>query len=120
MNSRIFATALFAATLCWTAQIFAQVQTSQPIQVKVKSPIPKPKQIWLKAEVVHADAQSLTVRDRSNPLFVRTFSFSPKVKGQMEKILARGGYQYGDKVEIRYEDGQSVALALKGKPSKPL
>ncbi len=117
-NSRIFAVLLSAAPLFWAAPVFPQVGTSQPIHVKVKTQ--KPKQVWLKAEVVHADAQSLTVRDRSNPIFVRTFTFSPKVKDQMEKILAQGGYQYGDKVEVRYQDGQSVALALKGKPSRPL
>jgi hypothetical protein len=37
----------------------------------------------------------------------------------MEKILDSGGYQYGDKVEIFYTSGTTVALRIDGKPSKP-
>lgn len=97
---------------------FAQMTTSAPINLKVKTQ--KPKQVWLKGEVVHADTQSMMVRDPSNPLMVHTFTYAPKVHDQMEKIIERGGYQYGDKVKIRCEDGQTVVLALKGKPSKPI
>jgi hypothetical protein len=37
----------------------------------------------------------------------------------MQKLLDRGGYQYGDKVEIQHEAGSDVALQIKGKPSRP-
>jgi hypothetical protein len=37
----------------------------------------------------------------------------------MQKIIDNGGYQYGDKVRIRHDQGQTVALDLKGRPSRP-
>jgi hypothetical protein len=38
----------------------------------------------------------------------------------MQAILDHGGFQYGDKVGILYMPGQTVALRIAGKPSKPL
>ena len=96
--------------------VCAQVSEAPPIRVKVKTP----KAQNFKGEVLHADAVSILVRDRKDSRFIRSFTYSAKVKEQMDKILARGGYQYGDKVEIRYQVGQDVALAIKGRPSKPL
>lgn len=95
---------------------YAQVSDAPLIRVKVKTP----KSQHFKGEVLHADAISMVVRDRKDPRFIRTFTYAPKVKEQMDKVLARGGYQYGDKVEIRYQAGDDVALAIKGRPSKPL
>jgi len=94
----------------------AQVSEAPPIRVKGKAP----RSERFKGEVLHADSISMMVRDRKDPRFIRTFTYSPKVKEQMGKIIARGGYQYGDKVEIRYQAGQDVALAIKGRPSKPI
>jgi hypothetical protein len=120
--SKILATLAVATagTLIATARpAFAQVSTAAPINLKVKTQKP-PKQVWLRGEVIHADAQSMMVRDPANPLMIHTFTYSPKVRGQMEKIIETGGYQYGDKVKVRCVDGQTVVLALKGKPSKPI
>jgi hypothetical protein len=36
----------------------------------------------------------------------------------MQKIFNEGGYQYGDKVVVWYQSGSTVALNIKGKPSK--
>jgi hypothetical protein len=33
-------------------------------------------------------------------------------------VLNAGGYQYGDKVVVWYQQGSNVALKIKGKPSK--
>ena len=38
----------------------------------------------------------------------------------MQKLMDQGGYQYGDKVRILYQQGQTVALRVRGKPSKAL
>jgi hypothetical protein len=38
----------------------------------------------------------------------------------MQAMLDKGGFQYGDKVSILYMPGQTVALRIVGKPSKPL
>jgi hypothetical protein len=115
----VFALAAAMLLIASAMPSFAQTSTSAaPISLKVKTP--KPKQVWLKAEVIHADTQSMIVRDPSNPLMIHTFTYSPKVRGQIERIIETGGYQYGDQVKIRCIDGQTVALALKGKPSKPI
>ncbi len=74
---------------------------------------------WLKGEVIHADAQSIIVSEPANERMIHTFTISPTLKDQMQTIVDRGGYQYGDKVKILHERGQTVALKISGKPSKP-
>jgi hypothetical protein len=96
----------------------AQMATTPPIVVKTKTP--RNNQSRFKGEVLHADAIAIIVRDRKDPRLIRTFTYSVKVKEQMEQILANGGYQYGDRVVIRYENGKDEALAISGRPSKPL
>lgn len=91
----------------------AQVDTSSPIVVKQT----KIKPIWLKAEVIHGDRQSLMVREVDHPMNVHTFTYSPKAQDQMNNVLANGGYHRGDKIKVSYEPGQTVALAIKGKAS---
>jgi len=73
---------------------------------------------WLKGEVIHADAQSIIVSEPDNERMIHTFTISPTLKDQMQTIVDRGGYQYGDKVKILHEHGQTVALRISGKPSK--
>ena len=75
---------------------------------------------WLKAEVIHADAQAIIVREEANGMMIHTFTFSPDLKDKMQAIVDKGGYQYGDRVKILHQAGQSVALKISGKPSKPL
>jgi len=75
---------------------------------------------WLKAEVIHIDANSIVVREQANERMIHTFTYSEPLKNAMEKFLDAGGYQYGDKVKILYKPGQTVALRVLGKPSKPL
>lgn len=100
-----------AATL-----LAAQVRTGQPITLKT----PKPKILKFKGEVMHATSVQITVRSRECEMVVRTFTYSPKTRDMMLKIIDRGGYQYGDRVVIHHEAGSDVALKIKGKPSKPL
>jgi len=75
---------------------------------------------WLKAEVIHADSQSIIVREQQNGMMIHTYNFSPALKDKMQAILDRGGFQYGDKVSILAMPGETVALRIYGKPSKPL
>ena len=75
---------------------------------------------WLKAEVVHADAVTLIVRERENGYAVHTFNFSPELQPKMQAMLDKGGFQYGDRVSILFMPGQTVALRVHGKPSKSL
>jgi|SRR5208282_2733699 hypothetical protein len=114
---RIFAAAALAAAMAVAAApARAQVTTSDPIVVKQN----RPKPVWLKAEVVHADAHSIIVREQVNSLAVHTFTYSPKIQSSMQQLTDQGGYQYGDKVKILYQPGDTVALKIAGKPSKPL
>jgi hypothetical protein len=101
-------TILFAA-----APLIAQVTTSAPVVVKQT----RPKSIWLRAKVVHADAHSMVVREQGNELALHTFTYSANLQDAMRHISEAGGYQYGDKVKILYKQGQMVALRIKGKPS---
>jgi hypothetical protein len=69
-------------------------------------------------EVVQMSYQSIQVRS----LDMRehfTFTYSPGVRDQMQNIFNAGGYQYGDRIDIWFKRGDSVALKVKGKPSKP-
>lgn len=74
---------------------------------------------WLKGEVIYADAQSIIVRERDNERMIHTFTIAPALKGRMQAIVDGGGYQYGDKVKILHQHGQTEALKVSGKPSKP-
>jgi hypothetical protein len=115
---RIFA---FSASLVLAlgivpSRVRAQLDTASPVIVK-QTP---PKKMWLNAEVVRADRNSIVVRERANPRAIHTFSYSPPIKASMEQIADRGtGFQPGDLVKILYQPGQTVALKIRGKPSKP-
>lgn len=117
-KSKIFAAFLTAAAaIAFAAPAArAQVDTSAPIVVKES----KPKPVWMKAEVIRADANQMIVREVSRPMFVHTFTYSQKAQGKMLQILNNGGYQTGDKVKILYQPGDTVALLFRGKPSKPI
>jgi hypothetical protein len=117
-NSRILAAlfAVAAGTVLATAPARAQMSGTAPIVIKDNPP----RQIWLKGEVIHADNNSIMVRDEKSALTILTFTYAPELRDKMQKILDSGGYQYGDKVKIRYQMGQTVALDVRGRPSKPL
>lgn len=121
---RIFpALALLAACTAFTsAPARAQsdqaspLNTNSPIVVKQKAVKP----VWLKAEVIHVDQLSLLVREEDNGLNIHTFTYSDKAREKIQAVLEAGGYQYGDKIQIRYMPGKTEALDIKGGPSKPL
>jgi len=92
------------------------LSTSPPIVVKQKAVKP----IWLKAEVIHADQLSLLVREEDNGMNIHTFTYSDKAREKMQAVLEAGGYQYGDKIKIRYMPGKTEALDIQGDPSKPI
>lgn len=77
------------------------------------------KPVWLKAKVVHFDQNSLTVRVVGDEMRILTFHYAPSAQAQVQKALDQGGYPYDDPVRIRYVPGTNVALAIRGKLSKP-
>jgi len=117
IRSRIRAALLaVGAAVAAPTALGAQVTVGKPIDLKA----PKPKIVKFKGQVVQASIAQIVVRSSENERVIRSFSFSPKVREAMQKIIDRGGYQHGDKVEIHHEAGSDVALKVKGKPSKPL
>jgi hypothetical protein len=117
-NSKLIAFAFLIAAGPATSAIpaFAQADASAPMVVKQ---IP-PKAVWLKAEVIHADNHSIMVREQATARAIHTFTYDDRIKGKMQQIVDQGGYQTGDKVKILYMPGQSVAMKIQGKPSKPI
>jgi hypothetical protein len=129
MKYRIFAALIApAAALAISAsparaQAPVAVAAAAPIVSEVISSVsakPKPQGNWLKAEVIHADSNSILIREQANGMMIHSFTFAPPLKDKMTAIANKGGYQYGDKVKILVKPGQTEALAIKGKPSKPL
>jgi hypothetical protein len=129
MKYRIFAILIApAAALAISAsparaQAPAAVAAAAPIISEIISSVsakPKPQGNWLKAEVIHADSNTIIVREQANGMMIHTFNFAPELKDKMQAILDHGGFQYGDKVSILFQPGQTVALKIHGKPSKPL
>lgn len=96
----------------------ARAQMDQTSPIVVKQTTPKP--VWLKATVIHADSNSIVVSEQGNERMIHTFTYTPEVHDKMQAIIDQGGYQFGDKVKIRYMPGQTVALRIHGKPSPPL
>jgi len=128
-NSALFSVSLLIAALA-VAAAPAGAQTgaahvSAPIIVHRASPVsPNPSKshsgTWMKVEFLHADNNSMVVSEQGNERMIHTFTYSPEVKAKMQQIINSGGYQYGDKIKIRYIPGTTVALKIHGKPSKPV
>jgi hypothetical protein len=117
------ALAILAAGVAFTsAPAKAQASSSEPLNTSssiiVKQKAAKP--IWLKAEVIHADQLTLLVREEDNGLNIHTFTYSDKAREKIQAVLEAGGYQYGDKIKVRYMPGKTEALDIRGEPSKPL
>lgn len=114
---RIAASLLIAAGLAVNAlPAVAQTTTSTPMVVKQKPT----KAVWLKAEVIHSDRNSIMVREQATERAIHTFTYDDKIKDKMQKIADDGGYQNGDKIKILYMPGQTVAMKIHGKPSKSM
>ncbi len=92
-----------------------------PIIVKAIKPKPKNSPfVKFQGTVMHANIAQITVRGIQNELQVQTFPLSPAVSEQMQKIIDRGGYQYGDKVTVYFDPTTQQAVKIKGKPSRPI
>jgi len=130
MKYRIFAALIAPAAVLAISASPARAQgpvaiatAAAPIISQVISSVsakPKPQGNWLKAEVIHADSNTIVVREQANGMMIHTFNFAPELKDKMQAILDQGGFQYGDKVSILNLPGQTVALKIHGKPSKAL
>jgi hypothetical protein len=113
----IAASLLLAAGLAMNAlPAAAQSSTTAPMAVKQVAP----KAVWMKAEVIHSDRNSIMVREQAAERSIHTFTYDDKIRDKMQQIADNGGYQNGDKIRILYLPGQTVAMKIHGKPSKPI
>jgi hypothetical protein len=94
------------------------VDTAVPIIVNTVKPKPKPGIAKFEGFVMNANIAQISVRAKGNDLAIRTFPLSPAAAGKMQKIVDKGGYQYGDKVTVLYDAASEKAVQIKGKPSK--
>ncbi len=129
-NLRIFAaTVALAAGLAIPAGAARAQAVAAAAASAVASPIireihkalskPKPAGYWLKADVIHFDSHEMIVREAANERMIHTFTYASALQPKMQTLEDKGGYQYGDQVKILYQPGQTVALEVHGKPSKP-
>jgi hypothetical protein len=96
-------------------------ETAAPIVVAAVKPKPKPTGLdKFEGFVMNANNAQITVRAKGNDLAIRTFPLSQAASDKMQKIIDKGGYQYGDKVTVYYVPATSQAIKFKGKPSKPI
>ncbi|MGH9774091.1 MAG: hypothetical protein ACRD50_03990 [Candidatus Acidiferrales bacterium] len=117
--SNILALTLAACAVVSAAPVRAQETVAAPIVAKILRT--KPKFAHFKGQVQFVDSLKMIVSDRNDNRFVRTFSYSPILQKKVDAILQRGGWQYGDRVDVEFETESSgdVAVAIHGKPSKP-
>jgi hypothetical protein len=123
------AAALVMAGL-FSAPVRAQVpEVVKPIIIDTAVPIivntikPKPKYVGLgkfEGYVMHANIAQITVRAKGNDMSLETFALSEKASTEMQMIVDKGGYQYGDRVTVYYDPTSKQALKIKGKPSKAI
>jgi hypothetical protein len=95
--------------------------TAAPIIIAAMKP--KPKLTGLdkfEGFVMNANNAQITLRAKGNDMAIRTFPLSQAASEKMQKIIDKGGYQYGDKVTVYYVPATTQAIKFKGKPSKPI
>jgi hypothetical protein len=125
---------LGAAALAMTGVFSAPVRAQVPEVVKpiiidtavliiVNTIKPKPKYVGLgkfEGYVMHANTVQITVRAKGNDMSLQSFALSERASAEMQAVVDKGGYQYGDKVTVYYDPTSLKALKVKGKPSRPL
>lgn len=101
-------------------QVAPVVDTAVPIIVRAVKPHKASPYAKFQGTVMNATSAAITVRGRDNELSIQTFSLSEEAAAKMQKIIDKGGYQYGDKVTVYYDPQTRKAAKIKGKPSKPV
>lgn len=91
-----------------------------PIIIGAVTPKPKPGTQKFQGYVVHANSVQVTVRSRDDARSIETFTLNENAAAKMQKVIDKGGYQYGDKVTVYYDTQTRKALNFKGRPSRPL
>lgn len=112
-----------AAFFCTSAAAQAPIVVDTAVPILVNAIKPRPKANGLakfEGFVMHANIAQITVRAKESDLTIQTFPLSQEASAKMQKIVDKGGFQYGDKVTIYYNPATVQAVKFKGKPSKPI
>ncbi|HEY2544617.1 MAG TPA: hypothetical protein VGI46_00980 [Candidatus Acidoferrum sp.] len=97
------------------------VDTAVPIVVNAIKPKPKTTGMGrFDGLVMNANIAQITVKAKGNDMSLQTFALSQRASAEMQAIVDKGGFQYGDKVTVYYDPTSLKALKVKGKPSKAL
>jgi hypothetical protein len=97
------------------------VDTAVPIIVNAIKPKPKTTGMGrFDGLVMNANIAQITVKAKGNDMSLQTFALSQRASAEMQAIVDKGGYQYGDKVTVYYDPTSLKALKVKGKPSKAI
>jgi hypothetical protein len=105
------------------AQAAAPIVVDTAVPIVVNAAKPKPKQTGLvkfQGYVQNANIAQITLRAKKNETNIQTFSLSFPMSEKMQKIVDKGGFQYGDKVTIFYDPSTMKVMKFKGKASKPV
>jgi hypothetical protein len=119
---RFLGAAVLLGTGCGVASAQDPVVVSTAASIVIQTIKPKKQQPFPKFEgtVMNANSVLITVRSKENELAVQTFTLSEEARVKMQKLIDKGGYQYGDKVTVYYDPTTNLALKIKGKASKPI
>jgi hypothetical protein len=103
------------------AEVIPVVDTAVPIVVNAVKPKPLPNGVAkFDGTVMNATSVQITAKAKGDDMAIRTFALSPAASANMQETIAKGGYQYGDKVSVIYNQSSLQALKIKGKASKSL
>jgi hypothetical protein len=69
---------------------------------------------------MNATSVQITVKAKGDDMSIRTFALTPAASAKMQQTIDKGGYQYGDKVSVLYDQSSLQAVKIKGKASKSL
>ena len=119
---QILALAVLSGIGCGVAAAQDPIIVATAAAIIVDAVKPKKKDLRPKFEgtVMNSNSILITVRSKTNELGVETFTLSPDASAQMQKVIDKGGFQYGDKVTVYYDPVTRQALKVKGKASKPI
>jgi hypothetical protein len=119
---QVLALAVLSGIGCGVAAAQDPIIVATAAAIIVDAVKPKKKDLRPKFEgtVMNSNSILITVRSKTNELGVETFTLSPDASAQMQKVIDKGGFQYGDKVTVYYDPVTRQALKVKGKASKPI
>jgi hypothetical protein len=104
--------------------ILTPVVTSEAGSIIVKAITPKPKQPAgtqkFEGYFMNGNIAQVTLRAKGGDMAIQTFPLTQDVAAKMQKIIDKGGYQYGDKITVYYDPSTHQAVKIRGKPSRPL